>query len=266
MSQPVPMTDLSYTQVESRYNCSEAVYYLHITLAYLIILFGILAFISRLVPRLQPYHVWFGRGFLVAMYWEFGTAMLIHNTGLPLAILIFFLFLLIGMSIGWLVIRVHQANMQEEAEKRVDQKLKENKDLLADSSVSELVAEAKTEIADSKTLMQRFFSLKALHGFCMAFAWYQLFGRAFTVNPGDDFSCYTYPAYKRPEDHDDQIYVPLEDDDWEDRSTAGFVSMVTLPAVAVFIVVGFVMSFYYARKGKKTREETQNLPKESVTE
>jgi hypothetical protein len=43
------------------------------------------------------------------------TSLLIHNTGLPFAIIVFFLFLLVSISVGWITIKIHSANLEKEA-------------------------------------------------------------------------------------------------------------------------------------------------------
>jgi len=55
-------------------------YPIHMFCAYLLVVFGALALLSRAIERLSFLHVYAGRAFLVTMYWAMGTSILIHNT------------------------------------------------------------------------------------------------------------------------------------------------------------------------------------------
>ncbi len=52
------------------------------------------------------------------------TSLLIHNTGLPFAIIVFFLFLLVSISVGWIAIKIHSTTMEKEALLRVQERIK----------------------------------------------------------------------------------------------------------------------------------------------
>jgi hypothetical protein len=55
-------------------------YPIHILLVYLLVFFGIVAFLSRAIDRLAFLHVHAGRGFLITMLWAIASSILIHNT------------------------------------------------------------------------------------------------------------------------------------------------------------------------------------------
>ena len=98
---------LDYTYVWSRYSCISNVYFIHISFAYLIVASGLMAMISRLIPALRPYHSLFGKVYLLAMFWAFASAILVHNVGLAMPIIVSFLYLLSGLTIGLPAIYIH---------------------------------------------------------------------------------------------------------------------------------------------------------------
>lgn len=91
--------------------------------AYLLALCGLLALISRVWPKLAPYHAAFGRWYLIFMFWCMGTSLLIYNTGLPLPIIISFVYLLVSITIGWNAIKLHTAKMARAVSERVNFRL-----------------------------------------------------------------------------------------------------------------------------------------------
>ena len=110
--QPDPsFNHTSYTYSFDKYSCVSWVYPFHIIFAYLVVLTGFLAIISRVITKLRPYHAAFGRFYLIFMLWCMASSLLIHNTGLPLPILVSFLYLLVSITIGWNVIRIHVNNV-----------------------------------------------------------------------------------------------------------------------------------------------------------
>merc|ERR1712107_653645 len=60
---------------------------------------------------------------------------------------------------------------------------------------NEMMTNATMEVVNSKTFVQRFFSLKSLHGILFFVSWMQIAGRMFNSGDGQ-FSCRTYPTYK----------------------------------------------------------------------
>lgn len=98
-------------------------YPFHIIFAYLVVLTGFLAIISRVVDKIRPYHKAFGRWYLIFMLWCMATSLLIHNTGLPLPILVSFVYLLVSITVGWNAIAIHSRSLSEAAREIVNQKI-----------------------------------------------------------------------------------------------------------------------------------------------
>ena len=84
---------------------------MHITFAYLVVISGFLAILSRVVDKLRPYHITFGRWYLIFMFWCMASSLLIHNTGLPMPIIVSFLYLLVSITIGWNAIKLYMSRM-----------------------------------------------------------------------------------------------------------------------------------------------------------
>jgi len=104
---------LDYTYSFSKYSCVAWVYPLHIIFAYLIVISGILAMLSRIIDKLRPYHTAFGRFYLISMFWCMASSLLIYTNGLPLPIIVSFLYLLISLTVGWNAIRVHSNRLSK---------------------------------------------------------------------------------------------------------------------------------------------------------
>jgi len=88
------------------------------------VLAGILCMISRVVTSWLPWHVWFGRIYILFMFYTMSASLLIHNVGLPLPIIVFFGFLLVGMSAGWIAIKFHSQKMDSLAKHNVENIIK----------------------------------------------------------------------------------------------------------------------------------------------
>lgn len=100
-------TDLTFTYHESKLSCWKPMYAAHMTFAYLVMITGLLCFITRLWPKLYFLHIWFGRFYIMFMLWCTSTAMLIHNTGLPVGVLLSFILVSGGLNVGWIAITLH---------------------------------------------------------------------------------------------------------------------------------------------------------------
>jgi hypothetical protein len=117
------------------------------------------------------------------------------------------------------------------------------------------------QIADSKTFSARFFSWKALHGFTMAFAWYQMLGRSMVTNPMKFEGCWTYPAFKVENSDDAATFVPPVDPNYGfDGREGTFVAMTSLPGIALFLIVGLLYSYCAGKKAKTVAPKTALLP------
>jgi hypothetical protein len=69
--------------------------------------------VSRVIDKLRPYHYTFGRWYLICMFWCMATSLLIHNTGLPMPIIVSFLYLLFSITIGWNAIKIYMSRQSE---------------------------------------------------------------------------------------------------------------------------------------------------------
>lgn len=117
------ITSLDYTYAFSKYSCVSWVYPLHIIFAYLVVLSGFLAIISRVIPKLTPYHTTFGMWYFIWMFWCMASSVLIHNAGLPMPIIVSFLYMLFSISIGWNAIKIHTRRFQKALRLRIDSRL-----------------------------------------------------------------------------------------------------------------------------------------------
>lgn len=139
---------LSYTYSYSKYSCIAGIYPIHILMNYLIILIGLLAMGTRIFPRFHWLHVWFGRMYIVAMFYSFASSLLIHNTGLPLPIIFFFLILLLSLTIGWISIKFHENNMMKESYKRVEVMINQLLEMKGKANINIMVNEETTSHID----------------------------------------------------------------------------------------------------------------------
>lgn len=153
--QPDPSFEsLEYTYAFSKYSCVSWVYPFHIVFAYLVALSGLFALLGRVIPKLAPYHAMFGRWYLIFMLWCMATSLLIHNAGLPMPIIVSFIYLLVSITVGWNTIKLHTSKIAEQVREKVNFKINEligknysDKPL----DVKELEDEAKKSILIQKT-------------------------------------------------------------------------------------------------------------------
>jgi hypothetical protein len=99
---------LDYTYSMDKLSCVRELYFIHITFAYLVVLSGIACFTARLYPPIRQYHALFGRAYIVCMLWCMASSLLVHNTGLPVGVLISFFIVLFGLTAGWVCAKLHQ--------------------------------------------------------------------------------------------------------------------------------------------------------------
>ena len=240
---------MDYTYQMDKVSCVREFYFLHVCLAYLVILCGTMCFVCRAVPMLRPYHALFGRGYILCMMWCMATSLLIHNTGLPIAVLISFVWVLGGLTVAWIVIEVHQSAFEKEALLRVDP---DNPDLGA------AIHEAKVEMGEDeeKTLYQVMFSYKAAHGMLMFMSYVNILGRLIASDQSGDFVCYTYPVYKPVNSSDSLVLLPEHDPNydrlpWARMGLAGWGAALSLGPLAVGFALGcaWYFSFYHDSGG-----------------
>jgi hypothetical protein len=267
--------DLTYTYHESKYSCVAQFFFIHLFLNYVIYIGGMLCFLTRLVPQLKWMHAFLGRVYITAMALSTVSALLIHNTGLALGVLLAFVWVLGGMIFGWFIIKQHQNQMTTRGLELVEQWLKEEK--MAGRSLMVALADAKDQISRAKTWVQRFISYKAAHGILMTLSWFNIAGRFLATGaPEMEFTCYTYPVYK-------QVDAPIyrtRDDNWGSKSLAerllplerekgtlgrgfpgqewGFATMLFFFPVILSVVIGLGFSKWAAKRERESLEKDQD--------
>lgn len=257
--------DLTYTYHMGKFSCIYEFYFIHIWLNRVIYYGGMVCFLSRLVPQLKFMHAFMGRVYISAMVLSTAAAMVIHNTGLALGVLVAFVWVLGGMILGWFIIQLHQNQMNSLAIDLVDKWIKEN--TLGGRSLAEALNEAKMQVSKAKTWTQRFVSYKAAHGILMTLSWFNIAGRFWASEVDTEFACYTYPYYKGVES---PIYrtkgidfasmpaadrlVPLEDEsriglgrqfpgkEW------GWMAILGTTPVLISLIIGFAFSKWAAAR------------------
>jgi len=190
---PESKLDLTYTYAEGAYSCSWYAYVAHIYICLVIYYVGILCFLTRVVPQLKWMHAFLGRVYVSAMVLSIASSLLVHTTGLPMFVLSSFVWCLSGMILGWFIIKLHQNQMLKLALGMVDTWIKDGS---FGGGLQDAVAEAKDQIAKSKTFVQRFVSYKAAHGILMGMSWAPIAGRFWATDIKNDFTCWSYPIYK----------------------------------------------------------------------
>ena len=188
--------DYSYTYHYSKYSCSTDFYFIHVVFCYIVFLSGLGAFITRLHSKMKPAHQWFGRVYILSMLYATASSLLIHNTGLPLAVLYSFAICIGGLTVAWILILLHKSWVNNTALKTLYERLISSRSVNDSASLTELISDEITQILDKRTTCQRIFSYKAFHGALMFMSWINITGRIFASDQSGDFKCYTYPIYK----------------------------------------------------------------------
>lgn len=188
--------DYSYTYHYSKYSCSRDFYFIHVVFCYIVFLSGLGAFITRLHSKMKPAHQWFGRVYILSMLYATASSLLIHNTGLPLAVLYSFAICIGGLTVAWILILFHKSWLNNFVLKTLYEKLMSNRRVNNSKNLIELIKYETLQILDKRTTCQRIFSYKAFHGALMFMSWINITGRIFASDQSGDFQCYTYPIYK----------------------------------------------------------------------
>ena len=257
--------DYTYTYHYSKYSCVTAFYFIHVIFCYLVFLSGLGAFITRLSYKIKPAHQWFGRIYLLSMLYATASSLLIHNTGLPLAVLISFCFCIGGLTIAWFLILCHKNWLHKLAIKNTNFILK-NQEFLR-KPIESYINQEKINILNKRSLVNRIFSLKAFHGIFMFMSWINITGRIFASNQSGDFQCYTYPIYKKGNitnttNQSDILFdiVPEIDPDynrlpWANNELIWSLSLSLGPTIVAFLIGIFwsCISFYKNKNKNKNK-------------
>ena len=185
--------DLSYTYHYSKYSCLRSMYFVHIVFAYLVCISGALCFLSRLHPKTHFLHRWFGISYILTMLYCTATSLLIHNTGLPLGVLVSFIICLVGLAIGWMLALAHRITLTSHAVECLEIDIKNGTKV---TFLKRMIDNKKSEIMANRTFVQRLFSYKTFHGMFMFMSWFNITGRIFASDQSGEFTCYTYPVFK----------------------------------------------------------------------
>lgn len=186
---------LDYTYSLDRLSCARMAYFVHITFAYLVFFSGLACFAARVYPHLHPWHAMFGRLYILCMLWCMATSLIVHNVGLPVGVLVSFFIVLMGLSLGWGCIKIHQGNVQAKTMRRVDDMWE--KGTTEPQKPSALMHTARQSIFKNRSIRERILSFKAAHGALMFMSWVNIAGRLFSSNQSGNFTCHTYPVYKQ---------------------------------------------------------------------
>ncbi len=248
-------------------------WFIHIVLSYFVALTGLGCLVTRLFPKYAWMHIWFGRGYVFSMLWCTASSLLIHNSGLPLGVLISFLYVLGGMSIGCLFIWFHQINMNKLALENIWTQF-QNGSLDVSVAPDAKLALEKGVVAQRKTWKERMFSYKALHGAAMLTSYCNIVGRIFRSNQSGDFTCHTYPVYKPVPNNEFQfpagstntsIYFlearnPNYDrQPWANREGTWAAMLLFTPFLGS-LAIGAVIAYYGSKKSiPKEKESTDPL-------
>jgi hypothetical protein len=246
-------------------------YFIHVTLAYLVVLCGTMCLVCRVIWH--PYHAMFGRLYIVCMLWCMGTSLLIHNTGLPAAVLVSFVWVVGGITVGWFLIKEHQNRALIEMVNRI---CKSPRSISSDEDARRLISSTKREIATAqRTWSQRMFSLKAAHGALMFMSYLNMVGRLFSSNQSGHFGCYTYHVYKPLDSYkfngtDRPIaFVPEDDPDratlpWTATGLFGWGALFSLGPLVMAFGFGSVWAACHVQRkdgsGERERSSLLNIP------
>ena len=270
-------TNLAYTYVFDKYSCVREFYFIHIFFNYLIAFSGLFCFISRLWPRFSFLHIYLGKSYILFMLLSTASSMLIHNTGLPLGVLISFVWVIGGLTIGQVLIWRHQYLIHQQATENVTKeliKLRTTSGIPPNFNLANRINKEKGLISMRKDLKQRMISYKAFHGAVMFMSWINIVGRIFASNQSGDFVCYTTPVYKNaanyhfpdPSSTNSTTYVPTFDPKYERLPWANkeqtWGVMLSLGPLIGARLVGTVFAYFNLRSQRKTPsagEETLKL-------
>ena len=249
---------LDYTYSLDKLSCVRQFYFIHMTFAYLVVLSGIACFLTRLFPETRKWHALFGRTYIICMLWCMATSLLIHNTGLPVGVLISFLFVLTGLTVGWGCVKLHQYYMHNQVIETVQEVIQRGGTVFTVDLKDEMKKATISINASKISWQQRMLSFKAAHGMLMFMSWINIFGRMFGSNQSGDFTCHTYPVYKRLDSprfkglNQSLTFVPIEDPNysklpWAHTTLEGWGMLFSIGMLLVAAGVGSLYVWCYDR-------------------
>lgn len=205
--------DPTLTYSFSKYSCVVEMFHVHAFFGWVTFLSGLMCFVTRLTPKLQWAHAWFGRLYLIGMIWTIGASLLIYNTGLPQFFIYMFTTGTLGLSVGFLVIKLHDAQLEARALELVQEQVRSS--AAPALGLATLIRLAKVKLMRMRSFTERFVSFKTAHGVLMFVSWVVMLGQ--TVNTRGNYACYAYPVVK-----------PIDTKRFPNASRAGLTLMPTL--------------------------------------
>lgn len=261
------MTNPEYTYHFDKLSCSRSVWFVHITFAFLVVISGFGCLLTRLSTDYKWMHPYFGRCYIIFMLWCMGTALVIHNSGLPIAVLFSFVWVLCGLTFGWIAIKIHQIHMEHKVYRLINSKIKQkNEQPQAILSIELLIEETRKQIAQNKTFSERILSYKALHGALMFTSFINVAGRTVAFNGTGDFTCHTYPYYKQIDTPKfnglDQSLtaVPLHDPKYDELPWASGVHWWAIELSVVPMILAFSIGSCCAWKNSSDAKKPMDIP------
>lgn len=113
-----------YTVANDKFSCVDSVFPFHIVCCWFTFFMGAFAICVRLfeflnavmnfMPGLGPLnsiHMWFGRAYILGMIWTIASSSLIRNEGLPLGVIVSFLWVLGGLTFGYIMIKLDNSTV-----------------------------------------------------------------------------------------------------------------------------------------------------------
>jgi hypothetical protein len=228
--------------------------------------------VTRFCPAIREWHAVFGRTYIVCMLWCMATSLLLHNTGLPVGVLISFFIVLFGLTAGWVCVKLHQHYVQQRVIVTVQSVLEKT----GQANLALELRNAAIKISLSRvSWQQRMLSFKSAHGMLMFMSWINVFGRMFGSNQSGDFTCHTYPVFKKLDSpkfsglNRSLEFVPIEDPNyssfpWARTTLAGWGLLFSVGMLLIAAGVGSVYVAYDKRKPLVGAAGDEFMPKIQV--
>jgi hypothetical protein len=172
------------------------------------------------------------------------SSLLIHNYGLPFPIIISFIYLLIGISVGLIAIRIHSYSYNKKLERLIQKEIDEKVVIM---DLCEIRRNKMIEM-NRRSFIRRCFSLKSVHGYCMVISWCQMLGRLMVTNPNEWSGCRTYPINKCM--NNEISYVNATDPTYFRIGENNFLLAISIPIFMIVFIVGCCVSCYASRSKK----------------